>query len=112
MFPDEAYAHRVWDRRSAGSFFLGAAIVTALLYVLNVTHVWWILTLSFAALIPIMGLVQTGLVGLIILNRARSLMSRTKKSLSPRSPRLAPFAWTYYLTDEEKRKASAEEDKK
>jgi hypothetical protein len=58
-----------------------------------------------------MGLLQTALVGLIILNRARSVMSRSKKTLAPRSPWLAPFAWTYYLTDEEKRKALTENRK-
>ena len=105
MFLDKAYAHRVWDRRSTGSFFLFAAIVTVLLYALNVTRVWWILALSFAVCVPIMGLVQTGLVGLIMLNRLRWAVLRGKKSLTPRSPWLAPFAWTYYLTAKEKRKA-------
>ncbi|SRR5216684_3346432 len=108
MFPDQAYAHRVWDRRSTGSFFLGAAIITMLLYVFNVTHVWWILGLGFAIGIPIMGLVQTALVGLIILNRTRLVMSRNKTGEAARRSLLAPFAWTYYLTEEEKRKASAE----
>ena len=86
-------------------FFFFAAIVTVLLYALNVTRVWWILALSFAVCVPIMGLVQTGLVGLIMLNRLRWAVLRGKKSLTPRSPWLAPFAWTYYLTAKEKRKA-------
>ena len=30
QFPDRAYAHRIWDRRANRSFFLGAAILTAL----------------------------------------------------------------------------------
>ena len=109
MFPDQKYAQGVWDRRSTNSFFIGAAIVTVLLYMLNVTHVWWILSLSFAIFVPIMGLVQTALVGLIILNRTRLAMARSDKSLAVRSPWLAPFAWTYYLTAEEKRKALAED---
>ena len=112
MFPDQEYAHRVWDRRSTASFFLGAAIATGLLYVLNIAHAWWILALSFAVCVPIMGLVQTGLVGLMILNRARALIRRSKKDLASRSPWLAPFAWTYYLTAEEKRKALAGDKEK
>jgi len=42
QFPDPQYAHPVWDRRSNGSLLLGAAIVTALIY-LVVGYSWWVL---------------------------------------------------------------------
>ena len=48
---------------------------------------------------------QPLLIGAIIACRAGALISRVKVGLEPRSPMLAPFAWTYYLTEEEKRSA-------
>ena|SRR2546425_10790784 len=104
-FPDRNYARVVWDRRSNRSFFLGAAIGTALLRVLGAIQTWWAVAVTFAVCLVALAFVQPLLIGAIIALRAGALTSRVKVGLQPRSPMLAPFAWTYYLTEEEKRSA-------
>ncbi len=57
-FRDPKYADAVWERRSTRSFFLGAAIVTAFLYVLGVIHAWWVVAFTFAICLAAVGFVQ------------------------------------------------------
>jgi hypothetical protein len=56
----------------------------------------------------VIGFLQPLLVALIIGNRARAVLWKTKRDLPPRKPFLARFAWTYYLTKEERQNALAE----
>ena len=106
-FPDPKYAQAVWERRANGSFFLGAAIVTALLYVLEAIHSWWAIAITFVICLVTMGFVQPMLVLVMVLLRANLAafltVRRIKAGLKVRSPMLAPFVWTYYLTEEERR---------
>lgn len=108
QFPDRAYAHRIWDRRANRSFFLGAAILTALMYALGAIHAWWAVTLSFAASFAVVMFVQVSLVGAVILTRSLLATLKLKTGLKLRTPFLAPFAWTYYLTKEERKEALAD----
>ena len=99
-FPDPTYAHAVWDRRSRNSFFLGAAIVTAFLYLLGVIHVWWAGALTYAISFVAVVFVQPMLVGAFILVRTGGGAARIDAGLTPRSHGLAPLAWRYYLPKE------------
>jgi|ERR1039458_94509 hypothetical protein len=105
MFPDRKYADAVWERRSNRSFFLGAAVSTALLRVLGAVQTWWAMALTSAICLVALAFVQPLLVGTIILLRAGLVLCKIKVGVKLRSPMLAPFAWTYYLTEEEKRSA-------
>jgi hypothetical protein len=107
LFPDPAYANKIWDKRARNSSYLGAAIVTAVPFLRGNIHSWWVVVLVFVASIFLLTLLQTGLVGLIIIGRARKAMCRWKFGLKSRPPRLAPFVWTYYLTEEEKGRGKA-----
>lgn len=104
-FPDPAYANKVWDKRSNSNFYLGAVIAAGALYLSGVIHSWWVVLLVFLVSIFIVGLLQTGLVALIIFGRTAKIMLRSKLGLSLGSPWLAPFVWGYYLTPEERRRA-------
>jgi len=108
QFPNRTYAHSVWDRRADRSFFLGAAIVTGFLYVVGAIHSWWVIALSFAASLLVVMFLQPTLVGAVILTRAGITMLKIKTGLELRSPFLAPFAWTYYLTKEDRKQALAD----
>jgi hypothetical protein len=107
QFPDQGYAHRKWDRRSNIAIFLGAAIIEGIVY-FALTQTWWLLLITLVISLMVMGVLQPLLVALIIGNRARAMISRMKRDLPPRKPFLAPFAWTYYLTKEERQNALAE----
>lgn len=107
-FPDRKYADAVWDRRANRSFFLGAAIGTALLRVLDAVQTWWAVAVTFAICLVALVFLQPLLVGAIIAFRAVASILKVKIGLQPRSPMLAPFACTYYLTEEEKRSAHKE----
>jgi hypothetical protein len=104
QFPDAKYAHRRWDRRSSIALFLGATLIEATIF-FTLTQTWWLLLIALVAFLMMLGFVQPLLVALIIGNRARAAISRMKRVLPPRKPALAHFAWTYYLTPEEKRRA-------
>lgn len=104
-FPDPKYASAVWGRRATHSFFLGASIVTAFLYVLGAIHAWWTVAITYAICFVGIGFIQPILAGFLISLRAVVGSRRVKAGLEPHSPRLAQFAWTYYMTEEEKRKA-------
>ncbi len=108
QFPNREHAHTVWDRRANRSFFLGAAIVTGFLYVAGVIHIWWIIVLSFAASFLVVIFVQPTLVGAVILTRAGLTMFKIKTGIKLRTPLLAPFAWTYYLTKQDRQEALAD----
>ena len=54
--------------RANRSFFLGAGILTALLYALGVIHSWWAITLSFIASFVVVMFAQVSLVGAVILH--------------------------------------------
>ena len=105
QFPDPRYAEAIWDKRSTYSNIICAAIIAAVLYDFGTIHRWWIAGITFAIATLIVGLVQPFLVGLIIVHRTACIMLRLRLGLKPHAPRLAPFAWTYYLTREERRQA-------
>lgn len=104
-FPDPAFANKVWDRRSDYTAFLGAAIVTAAVYVSGISHHWWVVLPVFVVSIFLVALLQVGLVALIIYGRATKIILRAKMGLRGGAPWLAPFVWSYYVTPEEKRRA-------
>jgi hypothetical protein len=105
QFPDPQYAQRVWDRRSNRSLLLGAAIITSLFYMLGITQKWWVLVLCFLGSALTLAFIQPLFVGLIIGLRAKVMLNRMMKEGEVLSPKLAPYAWTYYLTKEEKMNA-------
>jgi hypothetical protein len=104
-FPDPAFANKVWDRRSHYTAFLGALIVAAAVYLSGISHHWWVVVLVFLVSIFLVHLLQVGLVALIIYGRAAKVILRVKMGRGLGAPWLAPFAWTYYLTPEEKQRA-------
>ena len=107
-FPDQKYANAIWEKRSTRTFVLGAIIITATLSKFGLIHERWVQVIAFVVLVMVVGFLQPFLVGLIILHRTACVILRVKVGRKPHAPRLAPYAWTYYLTEEEKRKALGE----
>jgi len=107
-FPNPAYAHLVWDRRANRSFVLGAAIITSSLYIFGLVHSLWILAVCLAVSLVAIVFVQPTLIGAIITVRAGFTILKIKTGMRLRSPLLAPFAWTYYLTREDRKQALAD----
>jgi hypothetical protein len=66
------------------------------------------MAVTFAVCLVALAFLQPLLVGAIIAFRAGALIIKVKVGLQLRSPWLAPFAWTYFLTEEEKRSAHKE----
>jgi hypothetical protein len=104
-FPDPAYAEVVWNRRSTASFFLGALVFTTLLCAIGAIQVWWAIAIGFLVCLLCLVFLQPMLVGAIIFVRSGLAILRLKLGFQPRSPMLAPLAWSYYVTEEEKSKA-------
>jgi hypothetical protein len=106
-FPDQGHANRVWRKRATNTAGLGATIFTATLFLSGRARLWWALLLIWVLASVSIAVLQTGLVGLIIMGRALRTILRFKLGLETKPPVLAPFVWSYYLTDEEKRSAMA-----
>jgi hypothetical protein len=110
MFPDPKYAESIWNRRSTRSFVLGAIIATGVLAEFGLVRGLWSRLIAFAIFLFVVGLVQPLLVGLVVFHRTGCVILRAKAGLKPHPPRLAPFAWNYYLAEEETVKNEREHD--
>jgi len=102
QFPDPKYANKVWNRRASGSFVLGASMLVGCLYGSGVIHRWWVVFIAFAVSVILVGIIQPFFVLVIIHSKLLLIVIKTKAGFELGTPVLAPFAWTPYLTAEEK----------
>src|SRR5262249_8076253 len=97
-FPDSAFARKQWDKRAARLGWLGSVIFTSTLLFTGTIEAWWIVLVVLLGSVFFVTLIQPAFVGLIILGRAWKGILCMKLGLKPRRPRLAPIAWSYFLT--------------
>jgi hypothetical protein len=102
QFPDPEFAHKVWNRRASGSYVLGASMLVGGLYASGVIQRWWVVGICFAVSVIVVGIIQPFFVLVIIYSKLLWIVVKTKAGLELGTPFLAPFAWTPYLTAEEK----------
>ena len=84
------------------------ALLTGALYMFGRIHQWWVVATTFGVCVLAVGMTQSFLVALIILHRTSCIILRIRVGLKPQPPRLAPFAWTLYLTETEQKKTLEE----
>jgi len=104
-FPDQGYANRVWEKRVTHTAYLGATIFTVALLSSGRVRLWWALLFVWVLALAAIAVLQPGLIGLIIWGRALRTILRFKLGLETKPPVQAPFVWSYYIADEEKRSA-------
>jgi hypothetical protein len=108
QFPDPNYALKVWYKRASRTAFLGALILTTVLFFRGKIPSWWAVPVVFVGCCILAAMVQMGLAGLLILGRSVKAVLRIRLGLRSRVPFLAPFVWGYYITEEEKLRARTE----